>query len=273
VSVPLYLLVSGDVLYLGLAVLVLGLAAGAWQPAAGRVLACVGLVLVLVSSVPLHPAVYAVCALSVVAWLLTRNGSQRKQRAITVGVLAAVAAVCVSALRRDPDSLSTTKPVFVLGDSLSAGLGAATDTWPHLLALQRRLSVSNLARAGARLADGVGQTRAIPHGPATVLIELGGNDLLGEASPARFDTDLRALLAAVVSEDRHVLMFELPLLPLQNSFGRIQRNACEHYGVALLPRSILAGAVTLPGNVSDGLHLTPKGHAWLARRVSALWDG
>jgi acyl-CoA thioesterase I len=133
------------------------------------------------------------------------------------------------------------------------------------------LSVSNLARPGAKLADGVTQARAIPDGPATVLIELGGNDLLGGTTPARFDTDVRALLAAVVSDDRHVLMFELPLLPFQNAFGRIQRDACQRHGVVLLPRSILAGAVALPGNVSDGLHLTPRGHAWLARRVSELW--
>ena len=273
-GVTLYLLLSGDILYLGLAVLVLGVAVAAWRRPVGRVLVCVGLVLVLVSAVPLSPAVYALLALLVGAWLPTWSGSHRNQRAITVGLFAAAAAVGVKspALRRDLAPLSTRKPVFVLGDSLSASLGAATDNWPRLLAARRLLSVSNLARPGARLADGIAQAQGIPDGAATVLIELGGNDLLSGAAPARFGIDLRPLLAGVVSEDRDVLMFELPLLPFQNAFGRIQRDACERHRVVLLPRAILAGAVALPGNVSDGLHLTAKGHTWLAKRVSELWD-
>jgi lysophospholipase L1-like esterase len=119
--------------------------------------------------------------------------------------------------------------------------------------------------------DGTSQASGIPPGPATVLVELGGNDLLAGTTPARFDADLRALLAKVVMRDRHVLMFELPLLPFQNTYGRIQREVCEQHGVALLPRSILAGAVALPGHTRDGLHLSPEGHAWLAERMSEFW--
>jgi hypothetical protein len=131
----LYLLISGDMLYLGLAALVLGVAVSRWRRRVGRVLVCAGLALVLVSAVPLHPAVYALLSVLVVAWLAGRNGSLRKRRAITVGVLAAVVAVCVSSpvFRREAAPLSTNRPVFVLGDSLSAGFGDATDSWPRSL--------------------------------------------------------------------------------------------------------------------------------------------
>jgi lysophospholipase L1-like esterase len=102
-------------------------------------------------------------------------------------------------------------------------------------------------------------------------VELGGNDILGGASPETFGADLQSLLARLVATDRRVLMFELPLLPFQNTFGRIQHDTCKRYGVDLLPRRLLAGAVALPGNADDGLHLSAQGHSWLAGRLSRMW--
>jgi len=187
-----------------------------------------------------------------------------------VGVLGAALAV-----RGDSRlALPRDNAVFVLGDSISAGVGASKEgTWPQLLSARLNLSVSNLAQPGATLADGASQARAIPKDPAIVLVELGGNDLLGGAAPERFGTDLRSLLATLMSRDHRLLMFELPLLPFQNAFGRIQREACKEYGVTLVPRSILAGAIALPGHASDGLHLSAQGHSWLAARMSDMWLG
>ena len=38
----------------------------------------------------------------------------------------------------------------------------------------------------------------------------------------------------------------------------------------LIPRAVLAGAIALPGNAVDGLHLSAQGHHWLAKRVIEL---
>jgi len=90
------------------------------------------------------------------------------------------------------------------------GLSASKNgTWPELLSARLGLNVSNLARPGARLADGASQARSIP----------------------------------------------------------------RDYGVTLVPRSVLAGALALPGHASDGVHLSARGHSWLARRVSEMWLG
>jgi lysophospholipase L1-like esterase len=105
-----------------------------------------------------------------------------------------------------------------------------------------------------------------------VLVELGGNDLLGGTDPDAFARDLRSLLRAVAVGERRVVMFELPLLPFQNGYGRIQRRVCAEHGVDLLPRSLLAGAIALPGNARDGLHLSQQGHEWLADRVRLAWN-
>jgi acyl-CoA thioesterase I len=252
-----------------------GVAVAAWRRRRGRWLSTGGLVLAIVSGVPIHPAAYLVLTLSTAAWQLGSTRSATTRRAVDAVLILSVAAVLFAALAARGDSrldLPRDKPVYVVGDSISAGLGTSKNgTWPQLLATRLGLNVSNLAQPGARLADGASQARSIPMGPAVVLVELGGNDVLDGATPAKFGVDLRSLLEVVKTRDRHVLMFELPLLPFQNSFGRVQREACKDYGVTLVPRSVLAGALTLPGHATDGLHLSPQGHAWLAARVSEMW--
>jgi len=66
-------------------------------------------------------------------------------------------------------------------------------------------------------------------------------------------------------------MFELPFLSLQGRYARVQRAPCHEFGVSLVPRNILAGAIASPGHTLDGLHLTPAGHRWLATRVGEWW--
>ena len=277
-GIPLYLLISGNLLYWGLLVLVAGVVASTRRPSLGRVLAWSGMVFTLASAVPLHPALYAVLLLLLVAWQVvsaSARGQTLKLR-LAGAVVGAVVLTSAAALLGSPGSqmrFSASNPVFVVGDSLSAGTGASNEgTWPQLISRRFNLEVHNLARPGATLADGKVQAGAIPKSPAMVLVELGGNDLLGGTSATRFEADLRSLLAVVVANDRSVVMFELPLLPFQNSFGRIQREACRDAGVLLLPRTLLAGAVALPGHASDGLHLSPAGHLWLAERVGELWN-
>jgi hypothetical protein len=65
-------------------------------------------------------------------------------------------------------------------------------------------------------------------------------------------------------------MFELPLLPFWNSYGRDQRILAEKYDVELIPKICLVTAFAGKGNTIDGLHLTQKGHDGLAKSVSDL---
>jgi acyl-CoA thioesterase-1 len=268
----LYLLISGRTLEIGLSLTLLGIALGRWRAIAGG-LVVVGILLVLVSAVPLHPALYASFVALGGGWKLAVPRARALRWTLSgalLGVSAWMAVANALATRGDGRVLPTGTPVFVLGDSLSATTGGGARVWPELLGTRLGMTVANLARSGARLEDGVRHAGDLP-GQAIVLVALGGNDLLGGATPAVFAADLRALLAGLVGPGRRILMFELPLLPFQNAYGRIQREACEEHGVRLLPRSILAGAVARPGHTIDGLHLSPRGHAWMADRVGALW--
>jgi lysophospholipase L1-like esterase len=271
----LYVLLSGYFFYVGLALMAGGAVLAVPHPRAAARIVWTGLVLALVSAVPIHSIGYLLLALSVVVWQISLKRGTGDRLRVSIILFAVVSAVIAAGIAVRADSglkLSRDMKVFVIGDSLSAGLGDdRSQAWAELLATARQVDVSNLARPGATLSDGASQGRVIPQGPVIVLLELGGNDLLAGTTPKKFGAELRSLLAALAVEKRRVVMFELPLLPFQNAFGRTQREVCQQYGIALLLRSLLAGAVALPGHTSDGLHLTAQGHAWLAERVGRIW--
>jgi acyl-CoA thioesterase-1 len=143
-------------------------------------------------------------------------------------------------------------------------------TWPQVLRDQLGYQVLDLSQAGATVASAMTQGARVPAGPSVVLIEIGGNDLLGNTSSGEFESGLRKLLDRVHGAGRQVLMFELPLLPLRNEYGRIQRRLAEEYGAVLIPKRVLAGAIGLRGGTLDGLHLSDEGHQSIARSVSSI---
>jgi acyl-CoA thioesterase-1 len=272
VSVLLFLLASGDALPIGLGLIGVGALVALARTRVGASLGLGGLVLAVASSVPLHNLAYGALVLAVAVWLLCLRRPRRFRRMSTGALLALLVLVSAVVARQYPPRSrleSDDRPVFVLGDSLSAGLGGREQTWPTLLANRAGRPVQNLAGPGARLADGLVQASALPPGACVVLVELGGNDLLGGTPVEAFAESHRRLFRQLTAEGRSIVMFELPLLPLQNRYGQVQRQVSSEYGVRLIPRRILAGAVTLPGHTTDGLHLSAAGHRWLAEKVIA----
>jgi acyl-CoA thioesterase-1 len=163
---------------------------------------------------------------------------------------------------------SGSPPLYVIGDSITAGMGGTKEvTWPELL--PEHVEVHNLARTGATTAMAVAaQANRIPPTGGLVLIEIGGNDLLGGTSAAQFRTDLDNLLAMLSQENRTLVMFELPLPPLCNAYGRAQRELAAKYNVRLIPKRVLIGILADRQATSDTIHLTEHGHQRLA---DAVW--
>lgn len=162
------------------------------------------------------------------------------------------------------------EPVYVLGDSISAGIGTKERTWPEVLGDLSNLKVTNLARPGATVETALDQARDIHKASALVIVEIGGNDLLGHTDSHAFYRQLDLLLLKLKAGNNDVVMFELPLLPFWNAYGRDQRVLAEKYKVALIPKSCLVGVFGPKGNTVDGLHLTQKGHDELAGAVLGL---
>jgi acyl-CoA thioesterase-1 len=106
-------------------------------------------------------------------------------------------------------------------------------------------------------------------GDGLVLLEIGGNDLLGSTSLADFERDLDELLQGLRGPGRIVVMFELPLPPFCNGFGRAQRRLAHKNNVRLIPKRVFVEVLTTEGATVDSVHLSRRGHELMAATV---WD-
>ena len=164
-------------------------------------------------------------------------------------------------------SLATSDTLFVVGDSLSMGADPPGKNWPELLGELARLKVRNFSFGGAKVESALDNARRINQDDALVILEIGGNDLLGGTSIPQFREDLENMLALVCGPHRRVAMIELPLPPFYNRYGMVQRALAKSHGVTLIPKRYLATVMGTPGATIDGLHLSNAGHALFARSL------
>ena len=272
---------DGTALFAGLAVV---LAAGAMFVRSGTgllrpistVLLLAGFAAVLLSAVPLPSWLYALWVLPAGAVLVLGNlpGAAPVLRFRAFGALCAASLFLLLAeaphLRAPRIRVDADQSVYVVGDSISAGIGSGERCWPEVLAASTSLRVVNLAVPGATTQSALAQLPRIAESNAVVLLEIGGNDLLDRKGAAAFETHLDQLVSSLRASGHDVAMFELPLFPFQNAYGRAQRAVAKRHAVALIPRRHFARVLGMPDGTLDGLHLTQKGHDEMARRVAAV---
>jgi lysophospholipase L1-like esterase len=172
-------------------------------------------------------------------------------------------------------SIRPNETIYVVGDSLSAGVDIdragrpcpKLRCWPAVLGDITQLAVVNLAKPGAKLHSALAQAKLVKQTAAIVIIEIGGNDFFSDA--AMFRQQLDTLVYSLQGR-RAIMMFELPLFPFQNAFGRAQREVAAKYGVILIPKRCLAAIWSLSGGTLDGLHFSQTGHNALARMVAEV---
>jgi len=276
----IYLFISGAAFFLGTGLLLVGFCLP--RPRGKRtvrikvLLISIGTILVVFSAIPMPFWLYAAWGVLLLLALIVERQS-RSLRWLWLAKGIAVAS-CLGAaaielpwhwVREAPIRPSET--LFVIGDSVSAGLGSdSSDCWPAMLQNHWQLQVKNLAAAGATTASAITQAREV-HGDGTVLIEIGGNELLSGQSASQFEIDLEALLRELVRPGRQIVMMELPLPPFENRFGLVQRRLAVKYGVKLVPRRIFAYILTAPGATLDSVHLSQKGHNLFASQMCEVF--
>jgi acyl-CoA thioesterase-1 len=156
--------------------------------------------------------------------------------------------------------------LVVIGDSISSGIDARVPPWPVLMERATGVPVKNLAHAGAQAIEGSALAEQVAPEDRVVVIEIGGNDLLGGVPSEEFGRGLEALLEKVARPGRTVVMFELPLLPNRVAYGQVQRRLAARYGVWLIPKRCFTDVIAGADATSDGLHLSELG----SHRMSAL---
>ena len=235
-----------------------------------------GLISLSVSAAPLPIWAYAVILLSiVVGWWANRFGAN----AATATAISALALLGVGLheVRYQIMPVLTAvhgRQIAVIGDSITAGHGESdlTRKWPAILRDRHGIAVEDFSKAGATAASAAKGLEQESIAAPVVIVEIGGNDFLGGGSVEDFEAGLEALLRAVCKPGRQVVMFELPIPPLFEGFGRVQRDLASRHGVALIPKRILLSVIEAADATVDSLHLTQQGHDRMAAVVWALLE-
>lgn len=235
-----------------------------------------GIFFVALSATPLPGWMYLVWGLSVsIGFVLFRrdSASKRKKTFAVAAILLTTLSLCaVEVPYHIPPELSLPEKttIYVIGDSISAGVGLNQQCWPTVLNETSPYHVVNLAQAGATVNNAIDQAKQITVSNSLVIVEIGGNDMLGGTDASLFRSRLETLLSALRKDNHQVLILELPLFPFQNSYGGAQRSLAWKYQSALLPKRYFTRVLGMHKGTIDGLHLSQEGHGEMAGIIAAV---
>lgn len=228
-----------------------------------------GVVAIALASTAIPYWIYAVAGLTLVAWMIS-NLAGRWQTGTALAACIATAVLLLTELpwHRTPGLSPVSQATMtVITDSVTAGIGSeeTAERWPEILQRQHQIEIQDLSHVGETAASALQRAQQHTIDSPVILIEIGGNDLLGGApSSARFEKDLNALLAHVSANNRQIVMFELPLPPLYHEYGRIQREAATRHRVHLIPRRQFLSVLASGDATLDSIHLSQAGHQSMA---------
>ncbi len=170
--------------------------------------------------------------------------------------------------------------ILVLGDSISAGYGVAVeDGWvgrlsarleaenyPHQV-VNASITGDTTSGGRSRLPDALER-----HGPAIVIIELGGNDGLRGQPLDAMRGNLQAMIERAREADARVLLLGIRLPP---NYGRayierfigVYEGLADTTGVALVPRVLEGVGERREFMQDDGIHPNAEGHAVILDNV------
>lgn len=228
----------------------------------------IGLMAIVLSSTAIPYWYYGVAAAVTVVWGFSRFKKSWRPQAAYLAAVVWFAAGVVEIPFHISSSLAPTssRRIAVIGDSVTAGVGGneTSETWPTLLARQHQLEVQDISHIGETAASALQRVKSPQLTASVIVVEIGGNDVLGSTSSSQFEKDLDALLLYLAKEDRQVVMFELPLPPFFHEYGRVQRQLAAKYNVKLVPKRIFLSVIAGDESTLDTIHLSQSGHQIMA---------
>jgi acyl-CoA thioesterase-1 len=266
-------LISGQAFFSGAALLI----ASALASLSSRSLAkrfavlsfLVGSLAIVLSSSAIPYWYYGIAGVVTLVWIVSRFRPRWRKGAVSAVVVVWIGAIAfeVPYHLMPAFSPSPNRSITIIGDSITAGVEDGSETWPKLLAAQHELEVQDISHVGETTATAMKRANSHPIESSLVIVEIGGNDLLGSTTTTKFAADLEALLKHLQTADRQILMFELPLPPFFIEYGRIQRSLAARHNVALIPKRVLLSIIAGNGSTLDSIHLTQSGHQDMADSV------
>ncbi len=278
----IYHFISGQSLFSGLLLLTLAALVVIIKPKwfiTSLILTILAAILIWLSSTPMNFWVEVLWCILGLAFLITgaRQSRVKSGRKLTIAttIIFIIYSITLAGLELSwhfcpAAPTGNFKQVFIIGDSVSAGVNNDREPWPDILGRQQNLKIKNLAIAGAVAETAMKQAKEVPPGPALILLEIGGNDMLGGTPPDKFAKDLDTLLGKLQAQEKQLVMMELPLDFMHRSFGLIQRRLALKYSVYLIPKRYFAKIITTPGATIDTIHLSPAGHQNMATMIGEI---
>jgi acyl-CoA thioesterase I len=272
-------IVSGQAFFTGIA-LVIGAAfistcrSTRWSKRLIALFSTIGVLAIVISSTAIPYWYYGAAGAAMLVWMVSigRRGWRRWAASAVIAVWIGAACAELPYHFTRPLRPVSQRSITVIGDSISAGMGAEDKaaTWPRILAGTRQVELHDLSHPGDTVASALKRVQQHPIRSPVIVVEIGGNDLLGATSAAQFADDLDALLTHLSAPGRQIVMFELPLPPFYHEYGRIQRTAASKHKVFLVPKRVLLSILAGEGATLDTIHLTQAGHRAMADRVWQL---
>ncbi|MFQ5588212.1 MAG: arylesterase [Nitrospiria bacterium] len=169
--------------------------------------------------------------------------------------------------------------IVAFGDSLTAGLGVASDqTYPALLdkklkALGHPYKVINAGVSGETTAGGLRRVSWILKSePDVVILELGANDGLRGLSLLEMEKNLSGIIQKLQNRDVQVILAGMKIPPnygarYTQAFAAIYPRLAARFDITLIP-FFLEGVAAKPAlNQADGIHPTAEGYAVITEQI------
>ena len=164
-----------------------------------------------------------------------------------------------------------TGPWVALGDSLTAGYGAADgQDYPTLLAGRLGVAIPNLGVHGHTSADGLALVDEVAQlQPRVVLLCLGGNDVLHQQPRATMITNLASIIDRLHQAGSFVVLIGVRGTGLRDKNEAHFRTLARNKQVLYVP-DILRGVFLKPIYMADAVHPNDEGYARIAERLEQV---
>jgi lysophospholipase L1-like esterase len=165
--------------------------------------------------------------------------------------------------------LPSSEVIVMLGDSLTAGAGASPGkSWPELISEKLGKPIISAGISGDTTGGGLArlQRDVIARNPGTVILCLGGNDLLRRVPGPEILSNLEKIIEQCQDQGAMVLFAGVQGLPLFSSFGSEYKALARKRGVIYVP-NILGGILTNRKLMADQIHPNSEGYEIMADRV------
>ena len=200
---------------------------------------------------------------------------QRRQWLVGFGALGAAA--LLGGCSRDKtraQAVPAGATVLALGDSLTFGTGASTETsYPAVLAGLTGWNVVNAGVSGDTSAQALARLPALlaEHQPKLVIVSIGGNDFLRKLPESDTRTHVHAICKQSLDAGAQVLLVAVPRATVAAALGQMTDHAlyAEVSKDLKIPlqREAWGEVLAQPDLRADAVHANARGYAQFARSV------